>query len=597
MVPADFILDFGKDYISSEAPADADSENEATADKVSSQEEEQDHVEEGSESKPKRMIPLKADDDLANVISDIESRGGVLITSPFEKSSLNKHQFIQLMETFVASTKPETVENLIRFIQIEYKETKEEKIQRLTEAHIDALAAMHRLVLEALFEKWDNDVSGYLNLRELADVLSTYKDGMEKNAIKRAHHKLKFFRKYNAVNPTLSKAEFSLYIETIAAEISDNETDFDSLVTFLTVRNEQNCIERLRRTARRKWLHDIQQAAETSSSSLEFVYKSVFQTLYKDSEAHGENKKISSSIALLRRNNHRPERGEYFLHYVACTLEDAPFVLNQALYRDMGVSFGAVDEGNPLHILKVQEHGRVHIWNCHRENITGSFVVVPLKDQYNRVFGVLGVDTLRDHCEKYFTAQEINFYQGVAKAFSIAYHHVRVRNDILKVVDSAVLNYLFRCTDTSEVLYTHTYKENHICVPLRDLTGRALAMLDIDLGELKQLMAHEYNSLRKMLMILHDACKIIEKEAAGIPQIWILADRDNDEKRAKLLFHQLMLQELKEDINDLSDESLEELRTSKIHPTMAHDVLRIVLYLLHPEMDVDSFTWEQCREV
>ncbi|XP_038670906.1 EF-hand calcium-binding domain-containing protein 5-like [Scyliorhinus canicula] len=680
MVPGDFILDFGKDYVSSEALADAGGENEVTADKVSSQEEEQDHVEEGSKSKPKRMSPLIADDDgilseemfqpavvdqqseagskfpeLANLISEIESRGGVLITSPFEKSSLNKQQFIQLMETFVASAKPETVENLLTFIQIEYKETKEEKIQRLTEAHLDALAAMHRLVLEALFEKWDNDVSGYLNLRELADVLSTYKDGMEKNAIKRAHHKLKFFRKYNAVNPTLSKAEFSLYIETIAAEISDNETDFDSLVKFLTARNEQNCMERLRRTARRKWLHDIQQAAETSSSSLEFVYKSVFQTLYKDSEAHGENKKISSSIALLRRNNHRPERGEYFLHYVACTLEDAPFVLNQALYRDMGVSFGAIDEGKPLHIVKVQEHGRVHIWNCHRETITGSFIVVPLKDQYNRVFGVLGVDTLRDHCEKYFTAQEINFYQGVAKAFSIAYHHVRVRNDILKVVDSAVLwlfyqtkcvssvitylaeplsnkdyvlcktmttendfedgwsdvnvppiilerknnyfrNYLFRCTDTSEVLYIYTYKGKHICVPLRDLTGRALAMLDIDMGEQKQLMAHEYNSLRKMLKILHDACKIIEKEASGIPQIWILADRDNDEKRAKLLFHQLMLQELKETINDLNEESLEELRTSKIKPTMAHEVLRIVLYLLHPGMDVDNLSWRQCRQ-
>ncbi|XP_067865992.1 EF-hand calcium-binding domain-containing protein 5-like [Heterodontus francisci] len=392
-----------------------------------------------------------------------------------------------------------------------------------------------------------------------------------------AHHKLKLFHKYYGNNPTLSKLEFSSYIETIAAEISDNESDFDNLVTFLTTRNEQNCTERARSMARRKWLHDIQRAAETSSSSLEFVYKTVFQTLYKDSEAHGENKKISSSIALLRHNYHRPERGEYFLHYVACTLEDSPYVLNQALYRDMGVSFAVVDEGKPLHIIKVQEHGMVHIWNCHREKIDGSFLVTPLKDKHNRMFGVLGTDTLRDNCEKFFTTHEISFYQGVAKAFSIAYHHVRVRNDILKAVDSAILwlfnetenietvttylaepvadkdyvlcktmtteydfeqgwsdvhvppiilqrkdnyfrNYLFRCADTSEVVHTQTSKGSNVCVPLRDITGRALAVLDFDLGMQSQLMAHEYRALLKMLKILHVACDIIVKEAAGTPE-------------------------------------------------------------------------------
>ncbi|XP_072445282.1 EF-hand calcium-binding domain-containing protein 5-like [Chiloscyllium punctatum] len=631
----EFIRDLGKDYSNTEAPASIHNENNNEIPYYGMER----HVDtekfypgEGRDitSKQSARFSLTADTgdlisdkssysgipdeysaatnkfpELASIISDIQYRGHTLITTPFDRNSLTIQQFVQLMETFMGNTTdPSAIESLLNYIHYEYRETKEEKIEKLTQANREALAALHRLVLEALFEKWDNDVSGYLNLRELVEVLSNYKDGMEKNAIKRAHKKLKFFRKDYANNPTLSKTEFAAYIETIAAEISDNEADFDSLVTFLTARNEDSCMERTRRTARRRWLHGIQRAAETSSSSLEFVYKSVFQTLYKDAEAHGDNKKISSSIALLRHNNHRPERGEYFLHYVACTLEDAPYVLNQALYRDTGVSFGAVDDGKPLHIVKVQDHGRVHIWNCHRDKIDGSFVVVPLKDQHNRVFGVLGIDTLRDHCDKYFTSHEINFYQDyvLCKTMTTEYEfdepwsEVHVPPVTLRKEDSYFRTYLFRCVDTSEVIFAETYKARHICVPVWDLTGRALAVLDINLDLQKQLLAHEHKGLLLMLKVLHEACNTILKDAAGAPQLWILADRDNEERRAKLLFHQKMLQELKENINDLSDKSLAEFRKSKRPPLMAHDVFRVVLHILRPKLDVESVTWDYCRQ-
>lgn len=38
-------------------------------------------------------------------------------------------------------------------------------------------------MLNALFEKWDNDGSGYLDLDEVVDVMVKYKDGQEKEAI------------------------------------------------------------------------------------------------------------------------------------------------------------------------------------------------------------------------------------------------------------------------------------------------------------------------------------------------------------------------------------------------------------------------------
>lgn len=45
--------------------------------------------------------------------------------------------------------------------------------------------ARRKLLLEALFEKWDNECSGYLDLKEVDAVLSTFKEGMEKEALKK----------------------------------------------------------------------------------------------------------------------------------------------------------------------------------------------------------------------------------------------------------------------------------------------------------------------------------------------------------------------------------------------------------------------------
>ncbi|XP_067823984.1 EF-hand calcium-binding domain-containing protein 5-like [Heptranchias perlo] len=697
MEPPDFILGLGSDYISAEAPVDLGTEKEVTtgqeqtevADQTPHQEEKQNGDSEEASVKESGEIAQRhfaqsssmtdigdlsatssdgivQDEwsvassqfpDLKSIMLDIKSRGNSLITSPFDRNSVNKQQFVQLMETFVGdTTESSAVESLINYIQAGYGETKEEKLERLAQANRDALSATHKLILNALFEKWDIDVSGYINLRELVDVMSTYKDGMEKNALKKAHHKLKLLHKYYSDNPTLSKKEFRTYVETVAAEISGDKTVFENIVKFLMARNEQNCMERAKSSARRRWLRDIQQAAETSGSSMELVYKTVFQTLYKDSEAHGANKKISSSIALLKRNNHRPERGTNFLHYVACTLEDAPYVLNQALYRDMaGVSFFAVDEGKPVYILKVQEHGNVHFWNCHRDRTDGSFLVIPLKDENNRVFGVLGTDTLRDICGKYFTTHEINFHQGVAKAFSIAYHHVQVRRDILKAVDSAVLwlyevapcfattitylvqpitskeyvlskamttendvtggwsdvhmpptilqkrdnffrNYLFRCAETSEVVYSTTYKGQRVAVPLRDMTGRTLAVLDINLGAGDPLLIHEYRSLLKMLQILHLACNVIVNGVPGEKESLILEDCNSEERREKLLFHRLMLQELRDNIKNLNEQALVELKNSQNPPAMVHDIFKIVLHLLDPKLNVENITWTHCKE-
>lgn len=77
-------------------------------------------------------------------------------------------------------------------------------------------------------------------------------------------------------------------------------------------------------------------------------------------------------------------------------------------------SFAAVEEEKPIHVPRVQLHGNIHFWNQDRpaEQRRGSFLVLPLQDAHWRVFGILGLDTLRDQNEKtIFLTHEISFYQ------------------------------------------------------------------------------------------------------------------------------------------------------------------------------------------
>lgn len=59
------------------------------------------------------------------------------------------------------------------------------------QVHQDALLARQKLVLQALFEKWDNDGSGFLELEEVDGVLTKYKEGMELEAMAKGKMSLK----------------------------------------------------------------------------------------------------------------------------------------------------------------------------------------------------------------------------------------------------------------------------------------------------------------------------------------------------------------------------------------------------------------------
>ncbi|CAO2644284.1 EF-hand calcium-binding domain-containing protein 5 [Lemmus lemmus] len=568
------------------------------------------HVQSEDEEQAKLIYADSRFTELHAIIRNIQTYKEIKERSAFDGVSLNLMQFVQLLETFVGEDTPLSVsQSLTSFFQKNYFETKPEKIKALEQARQNASQIRRAFLLEALFQKWDNDCSGFLNLSEVDDLLYTYKEGMEKESMKKAKLHIQFPKSHPGHEVKLSSKQFQRYIELVVSELRGNEDQvLDSVVEFLMSALERSHTEGLRNCARRKWLHQIQHAAETSGVSLEPVYTETFRALTQDAEAHG-NKKISAHISLLEENILLPERGDVLLRNVACTLDDAPFVLNKVLYRDMkGISFTVVDEGQPIHVPQVQHHGNVFFWNNSRskKEHSGSFLALPLQDAYMRIFGVLAVDTLRDpHEINIFLPHEIKFYQGVANAFSTAYHYVHSREHVLHTVITGIRwlfsitsgissittcfvepsseqegyvlrkmmvteylglteihaepptisrkscifrDFIFKCIDTSEVILASASGETHIAIPLRERTREALGVLDVNIGQTRMLVYQEYKDLQKMTKMIQNASNEILGESSGeiMKNEVIEMEKTGEVTRAGILFLRTMLQELRE---------------------------------------------------
>ncbi|XP_072495955.1 EF-hand calcium-binding domain-containing protein 5 isoform X3 [Notamacropus eugenii] len=546
--------------------------------------------------------------------------------SSFTKNYLTLPQFVQLLDMFVRDNVPTGImKKFINFVKKNYVETQEEKINHLEKIHQDTVEMRRKLLLEALFQKWDNEGSGFLDLCEIDKLLFTYKEGMEKISMMKAKLHIKLPKPHPGNEVRLNLEQFGNYIQLVAAELTGNESEvFDNLVEFLMMSLRRTHTEQLRNSARRKWLQRIHHAAETSGVCLQPVYTEVFKALTEDAEIHGRKKKISAHVALLEENKIKPRRGKVLLRNVACTIEDAPFVLKQVLYRDMkGISFTVVDQGQPIHVPQVEKHGNIHFWNTSRpeKDHKGSFLALPLEDAHKRGFGVLGVDTLRDTSRKtIFVTHEISFYQGVANAFSIAYHYVHSQEHILHVIVTAAgwlrivapgirtittflvepgpdkdsdyilrkimyldnkrrmeifsspailhrkenlfRDYIFRSIDTSEVIFTYALGTYHIVAPLRDRKGQALGSLDFTTTQGKTLPMQEYKDLQKMLKIVQKACDEILGECSGEIQKKCILEMEHkgEVQRAGILFFHIMLKEIQGRIQELDPQAFKDLK-------------------------------------
>lgn len=574
--------------------------------------------------------------------------------SAFDENSLNVSQFVTLTETFLGNepTK-ESFNMLTKYVKDGYEETEEEKMERLMKARKEALSTQRKHMMDSLFEKWDNDSCGYLDMEDVETVMQKYKEGQENEAIVRAKSGLKKQSKY--ADNRLSKREFRTFVQLVVDEMPGADS-FDYFVEFLVNSVERSYAERIRGEARKKWLQQIVTAAETGGASMEPVYRAVFNALYKDAEAHGGGKRISANIAMLERNTMDPDRGSVCLRYVAATMEDADYLLGKILYKDMkGISFAAVESGKPIHVPRVANHGNIQFWNPYRqpEDREGSFIVVPLKDKRKRVFGLLGIDTMNDHHTKtIFITHEIQFFQGVAKSFSISYHNIDMKKKLLRITESAVSwihrrsphvqeivtymvepgmdqsdyilrkmmitdekgnvqnllspprlerkdnlfrDYLFKCVDNSETVSADAYGQRHLAFPLRDDQGKAVAVVDISIGELKNLPEHENREVQRMLKLLNQAHKEITKEFSGeADKTVVLEAEKDDDNRMDIMFDRLMLMELRENVSKIDSKSFAELRSYNEPPKIVQNIVKAVVAIFHLEQvesgELDDWT-------
>lgn len=76
-------------------------------------------------------------------------------------------------------------------------------------------------------------------------------------------------------------------------------------------------------------------------------------------------------------------------------------------------------------------------------------------------------------------------------------------------------DFLFKCTDTSEVILASSSGETHIVIPLRQRTREAMGVLDVNIGQTRMLMYQEYKDLQKMTKMIQNACDEILGELSG----------------------------------------------------------------------------------
>lgn len=161
--------------------------------------------------------------------------------------------------------------------------------------------------------------------------------------------------------------------------------------------------------------------------------------------------------------------------------------------------------------------------------------------------------------------------------------------------DNLFRDYLFKCVDNSETVSADAYGQRHLAFPLRDDQGKAVAVVDISIGELKNLPEHENREVQRMLKLLNQAHKEITKEFSGeADKTVVLEAEKDDDNRMDIMFDRLMLMELRENVSKIDSKSFAELRSYNEPPKIVQNIVKAVVAIFHLEQvesgELDDWT-------
>lgn len=157
--------------------------------------------------------------------------------------------------------------------------------------------------------------------------------------------------------------------------------------------------------------------------------------------------------------------------------------------------------------------------------------------------------------------------------------------------DNLFRDYIFKAIDTSESVTSDAYGQRHLAIPMRDLEGLAVAVVDVGIGALKELPPGENREMMKMLKLLQMAYTEIVKAAQS----------DADESQAsdaEMMFDKLMLVDLRSNVARLDAQAYAELRSYKEPPKTVLNVMQAVLTIFYPEKAIagDFSEWDRCKK-
>ncbi|CAI9740604.1 Hypothetical predicted protein [Octopus vulgaris] len=556
--------------------------------------------------------------------------------SAFDLNALTALQFVQLLKSFLTEQHSTTMfDILVGCFHENYQESPDEKMRRLRKIKQDLQYKKLKAISDSLFEMWDVDQSGHVSMKYIENVITNLRKTTETELVEMIEEELDKVKKREKI----SKHELRRFILNLGNRMPNNYNTFiDCASNMQMSRSEIN-----RGSLRKEWYHKIVYTGRTSGIDMVPVYDIVIKTLGKDAEVHGTGKAVSSYIALLTCEE---PSGETFLKYVATSADQAEYLENKILRRDMTcVSFMCIDRGVPVHVPKVKSHGKVFFWNTDEKN-NGSLLLIPVKNKKHKVFGLLGIDTLHCPCETaVFVNHEIKYYQGIARAFSIAYHCTKMRQWMITVLESGIrwmqrycfyigevttyivepvfkrkdLNlkpimsinsdgvttvfnnpnilrrkaslfkdYLFHCMDCSMTVTATSYDEHHIAYPIRGVDGKVYLIMDIIAKRLiARLPNYQLNELLRILRLLQTAYKEIWNELwdSEQPITFLAAEKKKDDEalRIAVMFDRLLLIDLRQNIISTEESVYDELCNYGRPPETFYCTLKAVISIFYPQ--------------